>query len=59
MGVNIGDIARLSSHPAIVGKVGWIDPVEDGEGRTVHLMCDTGTYRLNMDSLEVVAAAIE
>ena len=59
MNVNIGDIARLASYPAIVGKVGWIDPVEDAEGRTVHLLCETGTYRLNMDSLEVVAAVVE
>ena len=59
MNVNIGDIARLVSYPLIVGKVGWINPVEDADGRTVHLLCGNETYRLNMDSLEVVAAVVE
>ena len=58
MNVNIGDIARLASYPAIVGKVGWIEPVENGEGRTVHLLCGNETYSLNMNSLELVAAVV-
>lgn len=57
--INVGDIARLINYPTLVDTVGWIDPIEDTEGRVVHLLCDDKTYRVNLNSLETVAEVIE
>jgi len=52
--MKLNDYVRMKSYPELRGRVTWVDPEVDAEGRVIHVMCDGAEYRANESSLELV-----
>jgi len=51
----IGDSVRMINHPELFGEISWISNEIDREGKCVHILNNGETYRVNEDSMELMA----